>query len=428
MRGAAARAVCTPASGPILVRRLKAGRGGVDSLRMVGQVPLVMFIVLLMQLVAALAWLLGHWALALPRGPALHWLMAALLGAGATGSMLLRGSVPLALAMPLGNLLSVAAALAMTRGMRLFLDLPTRDREAGAMLAAMTVTGLVAGLEVDSLGVPVLAFVTSLCVFIVFAQAAWQGAQALRREFDRRVAVALALPMVLMCAMVLLRLAGAASGGAQALHVESRLNVAVAVVYLLVVALLHLSMAAMVVLRLVASLRQLSTRDALTGLLNRREWVVQMQAQHRWLGRFGEPYAVLMIDIDHFKRVNDTWGHPAGDAVLVHTAQVLLGSVRAMDVVGRLGGEEFAVLMPRTGAEAAVQVAERLRQSLADSAMGWKHASIEVTVSIGVAGVEDADEAPERVIERADALLYAAKHGGRNRVAAQAAAAERDAA
>ncbi|EHR70278.1 diguanylate cyclase (GGDEF) domain-containing protein [Burkholderiales bacterium JOSHI_001] len=382
---------------------------------MFSNVALVLFTVFLMQVVVSCAWALGQWALELPRRPALHWAAASALGAAGMALTLLRGTLPLWFAIPLGNVFTLASALAFARGLRVFLGLPLNDRENLALLAGVSVTAVAAGFTLQGPGVVLLAMATSAGVLWAFTQAAWQSARALRLEFNNRVALALMLPMALMSCMVLVRLAGALSGGVKVLHVDTLLNVAVALLYLLFTALLHLSMASMVVLRLMASMRRLSTRDALTGLLNRGEWLRQLQAQHRWLGRFGEPFSVLLLDIDHFKRINDTWGHPAGDAVLVSTAQLLLSTVRGMDVVGRLGGEEFVVLLPRADAAEALAAAERLRSALAATALAWKQQAIELTVSVGVATATDADETPERLIERADAAMYVAKRSGRNR-------------
>jgi diguanylate cyclase (GGDEF)-like protein len=123
-----------------------------------------------------------------------------------------------------------------------------------------------------------------------------------------------------------------------------------------------------------------------------------------------------MIDIDRFKVINDTRGHAAGDRVLKAVAQALVGSAREIDVVGRIGGEEFCVLLPRTDRSAADRAAERLRAAIADLAVPWKEQFIEVTASIGVAVCESASESSQTVLDRADKAMYRAKETGRNRV------------
>lgn len=157
--------------------------------------------------------------------------------------------------------------------------------------------------------------------------------------------------------------------------------------------------------------------DPLTGLLNRRALV---QSAHRDLAhavRMHEPYAVMMLDLDHFKAVNDHHGHQAGDCVLRHMAELLSARLRRQDMAGRYGGEEFLVLLPGTALHDAVVLAETLRASLEQSPCRHEGRPIAVTVSIGVSGgrpqqVEDWD----LLIRRADQALYAAKAAGRNRV------------
>jgi diguanylate cyclase (GGDEF)-like protein len=156
--------------------------------------------------------------------------------------------------------------------------------------------------------------------------------------------------------------------------------------------------------------------DALTGLYNRR-WLDD--ALPRFVNRFtrsNQPFAFLMVDIDHFKKVNDALGHPAGDATLVVVAHTLKSTCRPSDLVARYGGEEFAVLLPDTGPRAAMGVAERVRHAvgLASIRDGQGKLLPCVTISIGGATLEG-DGAPS-LVARADAALYASKQSGRNRV------------
>lgn len=165
-------------------------------------------------------------------------------------------------------------------------------------------------------------------------------------------------------------------------------------------------------------LRALALRDELTGLLNRREW--QSLLQNEWLRavRFKRPFALGLADIDLFKRVNDTYGHPAGDRVIRHVAHVLETTLRRLDRVARFGGEEFAILMPETGRKEAAIAMERVRAALAHSpcVVPDQELRIPVTLSIGVSvPIEDADS-PDALIAVADRRLYHAKHGGRDRV------------
>ena len=128
------------------------------------------------------------------------------------------------------------------------------------------------------------------------------------------------------------------------------------------------------------------------------------------------PLALAMVDIDHFKAVNDTHGHAAGDDVLCDLAQLLKRFIRSSDLAARLGGEEFVVVMPDTGVGGAEAITRRLRRGVAESTGG----KAPIAVSIGVAELQGPNDTPERLLRRADEALYAAKRGGRNRVIAAA--------
>jgi diguanylate cyclase (GGDEF)-like protein len=169
-------------------------------------------------------------------------------------------------------------------------------------------------------------------------------------------------------------------------------------------------------LDLTAELEHLAATDMLTGLPNRRQLMAAMDVETSRAGRTGRPLSLALIDIDHFKRVNDRHGHPSGDAVLCQVAEVLREVTRGGDVLGRFGGEEFAVLMPETEIEQAQWASERLRKAIEGREMRFPGGgSGHVTVSTGVAllaGDEDCDQ----LVSRADAALYQAKAGGRNLV------------
>ncbi len=169
-----------------------------------------------------------------------------------------------------------------------------------------------------------------------------------------------------------------------------------------------------------AELRALAVTDALTGVLNRRGFMQRARIEWERCRRHNRPLAVLALDIDHFKAVNDSLGHDAGDAVLRGIAACLTRDLRPSDVVGRLGGEEFAVLLPETPAEPALALAERLRAAIAATPFRAGSRTIAVTVSIGAAQT-DAEIDParagfERLLKQADEALYAAKGSGRDRV------------
>lgn len=161
---------------------------------------------------------------------------------------------------------------------------------------------------------------------------------------------------------------------------------------------------------------QQARTDVLTGLNNRRaffEYADVVDAQSR---RYNHSYVIAMIDIDHFKSVNDTWGHECGDVTLVDLATNLERALRETDVIGRIGGEEFAIIMPETTLEEAASLAERLRERIEGLVIKTSKCEIKVTASIGIAAFEDPSFTVEKVIGNSDTALYRAKNAGRNRV------------
>jgi diguanylate cyclase (GGDEF)-like protein len=168
--------------------------------------------------------------------------------------------------------------------------------------------------------------------------------------------------------------------------------------------------------QLEAQLRRMATTDGLTGTLNRARFLVLGQQELERSQQTGRGLAVLMLDIDHFKLINDRYGHLAGDEALKHFVAQLDTGVRGVDLLGRLGGEEFAIVLPAIGSKAALQAAERLRARVAATPLIQGDYTIGITVSIGLATAKETDRTIEQILGRADARLYAAKHGGRNRV------------
>ncbi|MBK9069817.1 MAG: GGDEF domain-containing protein [Myxococcales bacterium] len=168
-------------------------------------------------------------------------------------------------------------------------------------------------------------------------------------------------------------------------------------------------------------LAELAVTDGLTGLYNYRHFHERLVLEVERCGRNGMPLTFLMIDVDHFKAYNDDFGHPCGDDVLRRMAKVLRDGRRANDLVGRIGGEEFGVVLVETSKVAATAVAERIRQMVLDlpppSVPDQAAMARPITVSIGLASVPDDAATARGVVEAADKALYVAKHGGRNRVA-----------
>lgn len=169
-------------------------------------------------------------------------------------------------------------------------------------------------------------------------------------------------------------------------------------------------------------LERLSQYDDLTGLYNRRHF---MSLAHQEFGRsrrYGNPLTTLMLDVDHFKRINDTYGHPVGDQVLKALGRQILDGLRGIDIAGRLGGEEFAVMLPETSIGQAIMVAERLRSQIVSAPVTLADGQcVAYTLSIGIAVLTAEHEGLDHLLQQADLALYAAKERGRNRVVSYAA-------
>lgn len=162
-------------------------------------------------------------------------------------------------------------------------------------------------------------------------------------------------------------------------------------------------------------LERLANTDALTGLPNRRFFMLQLAGELARRQRYGHPLSLLMLDLDHFKQINDQWGHAVGDEALRVFADSVQCCLRTQDMAGRIGGEEFAILLPETGETVARPVAERIRARMEQAKIASANGHCMVTVSIGVTQAKDEDDL-ESLLRRVDDALYAAKQGGRNRV------------
>ncbi len=163
-------------------------------------------------------------------------------------------------------------------------------------------------------------------------------------------------------------------------------------------------------------LNTLATTDSLTGVVNRREFFRLAEQELARARRYSHPTALMMMDIDHFKRVNDQYGHAIGDDALRHFTGICRQEMRSEDVIGRLGGEEFAILLPETDVESAQILAERIRASLTQSSVNTQAEPLQMSVSIGVTERAEGETQLKALLQRADSALYEAKNQGRNRV------------
>jgi diguanylate cyclase (GGDEF)-like protein len=168
--------------------------------------------------------------------------------------------------------------------------------------------------------------------------------------------------------------------------------------------------------QLEARLRQMATTDGLTGALNRSGFLALSQNELDQRAVADRGMALMMLDVDHFKAINDRFGHAGGDLALKHLVSALAAGIRRGDLLGRLGGEEFAILLPKVAPDEAERFAERLVTRIAASPVAYDNRMIGMTISVGLTMATGADRSIERVIARADGALYCAKESGRNRV------------
>lgn len=166
-----------------------------------------------------------------------------------------------------------------------------------------------------------------------------------------------------------------------------------------------------------AELAEQVRTDPLTGLANYRYFSQALEQEMERTQRSGQPTTLIMLDIDHFKKVNDRWGHEVGNQALVHIAKLMLETVRKLDIPCRYGGEEFAIILPNTELSASVPVAERLRRAIDETPLTVDEKKLSLTASLGIGSYLLGEKAtPEELVQRADHYLYLAKQEGRNQV------------
>jgi two-component system, cell cycle response regulator len=164
-----------------------------------------------------------------------------------------------------------------------------------------------------------------------------------------------------------------------------------------------------------AEIEKLATTDGLTGLFNHRWFQEKLSEEFKRMDRYTSPVSLILTDIDHFKKVNDTYGHPAGDSVLKEVSKIIRKEIRDVDIPARYGGEEFAVILPGTDSEGCKKIAERLRTAVMGKTFSADGKELKVTISIGIATAPVDSKTKEELIEKTDQALYNAKNNGRNR-------------
>ena len=375
----------------------------------------------LMQAVPAVLWLIGGWVLGDTQRAAVQWAIYA--AASALSFVFLVAAMqahePLH-AEPLravGNIAGVLGVMALQRGIWLFTDRPIT--RIGHLLA-LTAVLLASWVGLDPAAGYIRVGVNSTVQAVLAVSMALDLHRYARDRLQLRWPWVLPLPLCLAAVGFAGRglLALVSPGAVTAeMTVHSGLNIGSSFAYVVLSLSFHAMLMALVIIRLVADLQRLSRRDGLTGLLNRRALEEAMSRQVARSRRSGEAFCVLMLDADHFKQINDRFGHAVGDLALKHLATLLRGHMRDVDRLARFGGEEFLVLLPGLALADALPVAERLREVVASEPLPHADGMIRLSVSVGMAEWGGAQEDPSRLLVRADAALYEAKRRGRDRVA-----------
>ena len=369
-------------------------------------------LVALTQAVFAVVWAIGAHALAAARGAIRYWIVWAALSAITWLILAMHVEEPPLLAMLAGSV----AIMSLQRGIRTFIGRPQPDR-AHVLLLLASVAIAAFSLAPDRR--PLQAAGNYAVLALLYGGIAFDLYRHARDQLRFDWPIVLALPVLLgsvaFGARVVRAIVQPESVAAQ-MAADRLMNVQAAMIYVVLVLSLHATLMVLVVARLVGELRRLSRHDGLTGLLNRRamEELLATQIQRSRAG--AAPFVLMMIDLDHFKRINDRHGHPAGDRALRHVAELLAGALPQAAALARYGGEEFVVLFPGATVSQAEQLAESLRNLLASNPLPHDSGSIPISMSVGVARWRGPADELSQLLLRADAALFQAKVQGRNRV------------
>jgi diguanylate cyclase (GGDEF)-like protein len=315
-----------------------------------------------------------------------------------------------------GNVLFLIGLVALHRGMERFVGTRPADREHLVTLAVGCAGFVWLGPAEDQGAMRVLLAYGSGAW--VLSRALFKMLRGLRVEFGLRLTWLLATPPMVVAVLFIVRMSQ------QLIDLDRRFemhfldegNRLLLYGYLVSAAMFNFAFIGLLTTRFVGRMRQQALHDPLTALPNRRALDNELQKAWQRLRREHRRFALLALDLDRFKAVNDVYGHLAGDSVLQQVAQRLKAAARSMDTVARTGGEEFIVLVPQVDLAGAMAAAERLRASVMAKPFEGPEVSLPMTISVGVAMAGEHDTDLKLVMQRADLALYEAKTSGRNRV------------
>lgn len=366
-------------------------------------------------------WWVGARVLGLARQAAAHWMAFCLFAALAAMLFMAEPWLPAAAALAGRNLCLLLALMLLRRGCAVFVRGDTADLEQALLLGVSMLALLLIGFEPGEQWVRALTM--SSAMGWVLLRGGVEQVRSVGREYGRATGWLLGGAMGGLGIVLMLRALSALVVPPQSptldLGSANPASTGMLVLMLLAFTLLQFGLLYLVILRLVRRLRELSSQDPLTRLLNRRAWMQALQIERLRMQRHPQPTAVAMVDVDHFKELNERFGHAQGDRVLREVARCLEETARATDVVARIGADQFAVLLTDTGAEGAAEATERLRLAVAGLNLRVEDLRLPVTVSVGVA-VQPAEQALQLSFSsmqlRADEALRRAKSVGGNQV------------
>ena len=360
----------------------------------------------------ALLWVVSGIALKDERPAIVQWAGYALASAASAALLGWRPDGPVWLTHTGSSAATLLSLILASRGVVLFLGLRPNDRLYGAVAASAAVGLAWVGPRDTDARVAILSFFNLLVLVASYAQ----SARHFVREFGPRVSAAATFPVLALGCLNAYFLAQGLMRGHIDMVGPGVVPMATWLVTLVSAAAFNFLFLFLVGFRMQQGLRRQASHDTLTGLPNRRALEHRLQLEWDRSVRYGKPFVVISADVDHFKRINDQYGHAVGDAALVAVAQALQASARETDHVSRFGGEEFLILMPEAQAQAdGLPMAERLRDAIARLAITSPAGEdIALSASFGVSGWLAADHNSEDVLRRADNAMYAAKNKGRN--------------
>ena len=367
----------------------------------------------------AVAWLLLGLGFRVRSRVAILWSAGWFAGASCTLLVFLSG-VTITVNVELAINLSLASCfLLLQQGVDAFAEHPSRRWEFVGVLLGMALVEVLRQMGSDWTVPRVCLFTLIVCWPL--GVTTWRMAHWLRHQANYSISTVAVIvsPLVVTMALFTLRLVLVVQGSALNsvdFNKGSEFDLLVTMVLLAMLGAFNFSLATLVLGDLIERLRTLSQTDQLTGLANRRVMMHRLHEEHARYKRSGHRYGIIMLDLDFFKKVNDTYGHGVGDQVLSGVAEILRGGLRNTDTVARMGGEEFMLLAPLTEESGAVVQAQRLCIAVRDARLVTDAGPLWVTLSLGVASVLPTDLSVDAVVQRADAALYQAKHDGRDRV------------